>query len=785
MKKTCISKDWYAACPGLDRFYPRVKGPFCKIDLPNDYAVAQPRDPKYSGSNGCYGGGVGAYVKYLKLPEEKKHLILNVDGAYMCSEVFLNDNKIAFHPHGYTPYLVDLTKGAHPGVTNKIMIVTNAMQPSTRWYSGAGVYRDVFLWEGGAVRVEPWDLFVTTPTLDTVVADVNLSADADTFTQVRADIFDAAGAFVTGDTLSVFAKAEQKTHATITMNVPDAHLWDTEKPYLYTMKIRVLVTGKVTDESETTFGIRTISADAKNGFRLNGKTMKLRGGCIHHDHGVLGSAAYPAAEYRKVSRLKAAGFNALRIAHNPPSAALLDACDRLGVIVMDEAFDMWNCQKSQTDYHLWFADRWAEDIACMVLAARNHPCVCSYSIGNEIVERDGRSDGAEWAAKLAAEIRRYDTTRFVTSGVCGMWSRPSPLDPPDYIEEFHVNDYAKWEDNNWEKLTEGYMAPLDIVGYNYLYSRYAAAHELYPDRVIWGSETHAIKFYDSWHEVLANDHVIGDFTWTAYDNMGENGTGRAAWARDEVIKGISVVGWPWRNCYQGDLDLCGYRRPQSYFREAVWIGGTEPRIFTTHPEHYGEGFSGTGWHWYDVLDTWTFDDKYLGKPVRCEVYTDADEIEWILNGNSLGRTAPVKAIASMDIPYEKGTLVSVAYKDGKECGRSSLTTVGKAAGVKIEPEKVLFKADARDLCYIDLTVTDCDGRRVPDSKAELTALVSGGELMGIFSGDPKNTDDYGTSTCHAFEGRAVCIVRARKPGAVTVTVGGPGLTAATVMVTAE
>ena len=285
--------------------------------------------------------------------------------------------------------------------------------------------------------------------------------------------------------------------------------------------------------------------------------------------------------------------------------------------------------------------------------------------------------------------------------------------------------------------------------------------------------------------MLRLPYVIGDFTWTAYDNLGETGTGRSCWARDGHIPGISIAPYPWRSCYQGDLDLCGYRRPQSSFREAVWIGGTEPRIFTTHPEHYGEGFSGTGWHWYDVLDSWTFEDKYLGKPVKCDVYTDADEVKWFVNGRELGTSKPEKAIATFDIPYEKGEISVIAYKNGAECGRSSLHTTGAPYAVKVEAETDTLAADHRDLCYFDITITDKAGDRVAAAKSALTCIVDGGELMGIFSGDPANEDQYGSNRCHAFEGRAVAIVRASNPGKVKITVGGEGLYSGSADVTAE
>lgn len=747
MKKVCISKGWLLNAPGTNGWKP--------VDLPNDYSITLPRNPNAAGggSNGYFESGRGTYVKDIDIPADPKHYILDIDGAYMCTTVKLGDYQLVMHPHGYTPILVDLTRRINYGAKNKLTIITNAFQCSTRWYSGAGIYRDVFLWEGGDIRIEPWDIFVKTPTLDGADAEYQISSDRDTEVVLRALVCDADGNPVASAETMLSLKKGEKIPASLHFDIADANAWDIENPYLYTLHTEIIENGDIVETDDTDFGIRTISADAKNGLLLNGRSIKLRGGCIHHDHGVLGAADFPAACRRKLEKLKEAGFNALRIAHNPPSTQLMELCDRMGIIVMDEAFDCWRLDKGgELNYHVWFDDWWARDIAAMVLRDRKHPCVIAFSIGNEIPESYGNCDGDEWSERLSAEIRKYDDTRLVTSAT-----------------------YQMGDGETWADRTKGYYAPLDICGYNYLYTRYERDHEQFPERVIWGSETHALNFYSSWQSVLRNPYVIGDFTWTAYDNLGETGTGRSCWARDGVIPGISIAGYPWRSCYQGDLDLCGYRRPQSYFREAVWIGGAEPKIFTTHPEHYGEGFSGTGWHWYDVLDSWTFDEKYVGKPVKCEVYTDADEIEWFLNGKSLGRSKPEKAIATFDVKYERGELSVIAYKDGEECGRSSLHTVGAPAAVKVEAETKSLDADRRDLCYFDITVTDANGCRVPDAKSKLTCIVDGGELMGIFSGDPKNEDQYGSNICHAFEGRAVAIVRASKPGDVTVIVGSEGL----------
>lgn len=766
MKKECISKNWLFSG---DQYRNKP------IDLPHDYSISLPRDPDAPGgqSTGFFSGTAGTYVKYFdKL--ESDHTILHIDGAYMCARVKFNEDLLVMHPHGYTPFLVDLTDKSNKDKPNKIEIMTYNAQPSTRWYSGAGLYRDVFLWTGGKVRIEPWDMFITTTALNGKNAEISvkvkISSDIDGAVTLQNVIYDPSGK------VSIEAKEEikvtsGKTELEFTYEIADAMLWDAENPNLYKICSEIVCNGKIEDTHEDIFGIRTVTADAVNGLLVNGKQVKLRGGCIHHDHGALGAAAFPAAEYRKLRKLKDAGYNAVRISHNPPSLALLEICDRLGLYVMDEAFDMWNDPKSVLDYSLWFSDWYTRDIESMVLRDRNHPCVISYSIGNEIPERDGTSDGAMWSERLVNEVRKHDDTKLVTSAICGFWLTPDELAPEDYDDSKKGMLKEFEEDIKYHAdKTEEYAKPLDIVGYNYLYERYEYDHERFPDRVMWGSETHALNIYHSWKKVMDYNYVLGDFTWTAYDNLGEVGTGRSLWASDGVINGISLAEYPWRTCYQGDFDLAGYRRPQSYFRERVWIKDCEPKIFTTHPEHYGEGFSGTGWHWYDVSDSWTFADEYIGKPVKVDVYTDADEVQFELNGKVIGAVKTTENVATIDIPYEKGELKAISYRDGKMIKTSSLHTVGKAENVMVVPETDTLKADNRDLCYFDITITDSNGDRVPYAENEVFASVSGGELMCIFGGNPANDDDYASNICHTFYGRCVAVVRTKTPGDVEITV---------------
>ncbi len=770
MLKRLISSDWFF----------KTEGDYEKVDLPHDYQIKTKRNPNVPEGwhNGYYPTGKGTYAKHLTL-NKSTHTILDIDGAYMNTLVVLNENTLANHPYGFTPFLVDLTPFAIEGI-NKLKITTNPLPISARWYTGNGLFRDVYLWEGGKVRIEPWDLFISTSLSDgsaDVTADFTVKADEDAEATIELTVKDGAGKSVKKDSLVAMVKrGENKILHSLSLSSPS--LWDTEHPSLYTLTVKITVGGELTDTTVTTFGIREIAANAKHGLLLNGKPIKLRGGCIHHDHGVLGAAAYPAAEERKVRLLKEAGFNAIRTAHNPPSLAFLEACDRLGMIVMDEAFDTWCMPKVQNDYHIFFKEWCTRDIAYMVKRDRNHPSVFSYSIGNEIYEIDGTYGSGEWAKLLADEVRKYDKTRFVSSGLQKDFLRREKagdeIDPPEYKQ--YLNDrFMKTEVCEVNDITRDYESSLDIVGNNYYYDRYEKDHEYSPDKVIWGSETMAIFFYDSWSKVEKYPYVLGDFTWVAFDNMGEVGCGRFLWERDGLVRGLGPSPYPWRACYQGDHELTGKRRPQSYFREMMWKENTEPRIFVTHPEHFGEGFSGTKWHWYDVRECWTYDEKYVGRPIKAETYTRADEIEWLVNGAFVGRSKPEKGIAYIETVYRPGEITAVAYKDGKEISRYTLHSYGSPAKILLIPEKSRLERNGRDLLYVRAAVADARGTVADGFVGELSCRVEGGELLGFFSGDPKNEDEYGSNICHAFGGEAMAIIRSKTEGKIKISVTAEGL----------
>ena len=782
MLKTNISKGWKFAD------FPIVDG-YKDIDLPHDYCIKKPRSKDNDLYNAYLPITSGVYVKYLKF-EKERHYILDIDGAYACSEVTLNQQLLSLHPHGYTPLLVDLTNSIIDGIENKLVITTNPLQLATRWYSGCGIYRDVFMWDGGAVRIEPWDMFISNESVVDGVAKQRLkftvTADVDADVTILFAITEKDGKTVACDSISASVTKGEKKELEHFVEIKNVKLWDVDTPNLYNLKTEIKVGDEILDTSLNDFGVKTIYADAEKGLLVNGKPVKLRGGCIHHDHGALGAAAFPKAEERKIALLKKAGFNAVRIAHNPPSLALLEVCDRLGMFVMDEAFDIWNKRKFVvSDYHIFFKEWWQRDISYMVLRDRNHPSVLSYSIGNEIYEIDGTSEAGEWSRKLSDEVRKYDDTKFVTAAIQKVslaTFRPESIDPEDY-KQYMIEKNGHGDQEAINRITECFEKPLDIIGFNYHHKHYDLYHKAYPNNVIWGSENWTLDFHDYWQDVVDNSYNIGDFTWTAIDNLGEVGHGLYFWERDKDT--VNRWDYPWRTCYQGDLDLCGYRRPQSYFREAVWFGGDVPRIFVTHPEHFGETLYGRGWHFHDVHESWTFDDIYVGRPVQVETYIKADKVEWYVNDKLVGECVPEKTRAVFTTTYKKGKITAVAYRDGKEYSRYTLETCTKVSAINVIPEQNSFKADNRDLCYFEVSLVDSQGRIDVHAENQLVCEVAGGELMGFFSGNPISEDDFNSNRCHAFKGRALVVVKTDNPGTVKVNVYSEDLASGYCQVIAE
>ena len=705
----------------------------------------------------------------------------------MNAEVTCNGDLLALHPYGYTPFTVDLSPVLRPA-GNSLSISTDSVQPSSRWYSGGGLYRQVSLLVGGACYLHPWGVFLRTIRVDAGAATILCTAEVTNPGAARNLTlrlrFDGA---VLGET--ALQAASGRTAAALSVTLPAPRLWSADDPQLYRVALELLEGGAVLDVHALDFGVRVIEIDSRRGMRVNGQPVKLRGGCVHHDNSLIGARALPRAEQRKVEKLKAAGYNAIRCAHNPPSTALLEACDRLGMYVLDESFDAWRVGKNARDYHLYFEQWWQTDTAAMVRRDRNHACVYGWSIGNEISEMNGSSNGAHWARVQADFVRALDPTRPVSSSMNHFvfprnMNRATMMHTTDMREELRnptVSNGFAGDFDYWDEATQETIPPLDIVGYNYLWPRYAIDAKKHPDRVIHATETHAWHMYDYWQAVKDNDNCIGDFTWTATDNLGEGGAGRVLWELDGGFAGL-IGGWPWLSCYQGDLDLDLRRRPQSYYRGIVWGLDRGIYLFSTHPDKTGKPFYGMGWHWADVRPDWGFGSAYVGKPVQLEAYCDCDEVELLVNGVSAGRVRPERYKAIFTVPYAPGIVEAVAYRDGREAARTRLETPDAPVQVILEPDRPVIHADGMDLCYVTVRVADAQGRTVVCDNIRLTAEAAGGALLGFGSGNPCTEENY-TNERNVFGGYALVCLRAdRAPGEIHLTVSGAGLTPGTLTV---
>ena len=578
------------------------------------------------------------------------------------------------------------------GEPNTVRVQARTHRDS-RWYTGAGIHRDTKIIVGGPVRVALDGVRITTPDVDaaravvSVAATVENEARATRTVRVTTRILDADGQAAASGSAVVTLLPRTSELARLRLYVPAPRLWSVDAPELYTAETTVTEGDTVLDEERTRFGIRTLRLDPQHGLRINGETVKLRGACIHHDNGLLGAAAVARAEERRVELLKAAGFNAIRSAHNPISKAALDACDRLGMLVMDETSDMWTEAKSSFDYSLAFPEWWERDVEAMVAKDFNHPSVVMYSIGNEIFEV-GKPIGSRWGRRLAEKVRSLDDTRLVTNAfnlLFAVADRVPELLGTEGAEETDVNtliaaigDVMLQVSASEEvaRATEESASVLDVTGYNYGDSRYEVDRERFPDRVIVGSETFPAHIDELWRLVRENPHVIGDFTWTGWDYLGEAGIGRVDHPEaDYVATGISAP-YPWLAGWVGDIDITGHRRPVSYYREIVFGLRAEPYIAVHRPEFHGRATFTTPWSWTDSVSSWSWDVPE-GSPATVDVYSDAEEVELLLDGRSLDRAAvgAEKAfLARFEVAYAPGELVAVAYAGGEERARTALRT---------------------------------------------------------------------------------------------------------------
>ena len=747
------------------------------LDLPHDWSIedipgtSSPFMPDaISQVNGGFTiGGTGWYRKSFTVPNEQKNkrILIQFDGVYMNAELWLNGQWIGSHPYGYTSFWLDLTDKVKFGTSNLLAVKVRNEGENSRWYSGSGIYRHVWLKTLDLAHVAQWGTYITTHEVNDSSAKVNARTTVLNESSQPAGIklvtsmFDSKHQEVARVESSKMIESKAAFEFEQNANIRSPQLWSPESPALYTSVSEVYRDGQLTDRVETIFGIRTLLFDVTKGFRLNGKPLKLKGGCLHHDNGPLGARAFDRAEERRVELLKASGYNALRLAHNPPSPAFLDACDRLGMMVIDEAFDMWREGKNPHDYHLYFDEWWQKDVDSMISRDRNHPSIIMWSIGNEIPNR--HKPVVVMVAKTMSDyVRQLEPTRPVTSA---------------------VNDLREDKDP--------YFATLDVGGYNYAAngdrskkSLYEFDHDRVAKRIMFGSESYPLEAFDSWMNVLDYSYVIGDFVWTAFDYLGEASIGWRGYFQEQNF-------YPWNLAYCGDIDTCGWKRPQSYYRDALWKDD-QVSIFIKPPQPSFEinpkRQPWSKWHWFDVVDHWNW-PAFENKPLEVNVYSSCDEVELFLNGRSLGRKVTNRATAYTAIwlvPYRSGALKAVGYSGGKQVNSSELRSAGPPAQLKLTPDRRRLSADGQDLSYITVELVDSHGVRNPIAENLIKFSVAGtGEIVAVGNANPMSTESYQLPQRKAWQGRCLVIIKSSKEsGTIKLTASTSGLRPASVVVDA-
>lgn len=736
-----------------------------KVDLPHDWSIEDlpnqiadsivgPFSKASVGKHntGYVVGGTAWYRNTFKVSKENqgKTVYIQFDGVYMNSDVWINGHHLGNHPYGYTSFYYDLTPFLKPvGTDNVIAVQVKNEGENTRWYSGSGIYRHVYLTIVNPVHVDVWGVSVTTPKVSKNLANVQIvttvknAGNANAAITLKTQLIDAKGKVVGNAKSNATVSAGAKTEAKQTIEIVNPKLWSVQSPNLYKAKVTIFVNNKVTDELSTTVGVRDIKIDAEHGLLINGVSVKLKGGCIHHDNGPLGSAAIDRAEERKIELLKAYGFNAVRTSHNPPSQELLDACDRLGLLVMDEAFDTWNKSKNPEDYSLYFKDWWNTDLTSMILRDRNHPSIVLWSIGNEIPER-GDELGQETRKMLKQRVSELDPTRKVTEA---------------------INLFT----SNWEKNTPAIFKTLDIVGYNYLDQKYETDHQSFPELVTVGTESYALKALENWQKIEKFPYVIGDFVWTAMDYLGEAGLTTLPEKRRK---------WPWINGFCGDIDLIGDKKPQSYYRDIVWRrSNIEIMVKRPFPENKRETV--TPWGWPEMNRSWNWSDDE-GKKMTVFVYSRCKSVKLELNGKVIGeQKIPENSItATFEVPYEAGTLVARGFDNGKEVASVTLKTVGAPAAIRLKADRNKIKADRSDLSYVNVEIIDAEGNLVPNAEdIEVNFTITGnGELAGVGNGNPVDATSFQQPKKKVWHGKGLAIIRPKgSAGKIIIKANAKGL----------
>jgi len=758
--------------------FQKENGERISVDLPHDAMIIEPRDGgcRNGVNSGYFPGGKYVYEKTFDLDAAMigKSIILHFEGVYQNCKIYANGKLAGSHRYGYTAFDVDISDAVRAGENTIRVEVDNSLEPNCRWYSGSGIYRPVQL----IIREKNHISQVHLETVEIHPARIKVEVQTTGESDVIVEVYEEKKLVASGKPGI--------------LEVPDVKLWSAKTPFLYMILVKT-----DTDERVIPFGIRKLEWNARRGLTVNGERVLLRGGCIHHDHGVLGACEYYDAEERRIRILKENGFNAVRIAHNPASQITLDICDKLGMYVMNETFDGWYVPKTYHDYARWFYEDWKQDVTAMVESSRNHPCVIIYSHGNEVSETATKR-GVDLCRELTDFIHSLDKTRPVTAGVnvllnvyanmgMGVYKdkgdyQPEPLPRKGGYKEKKTGSaffnamaqklgplmFFMSKGKKGDRACLGAANGLDVLGLNYASSRYDEDVRKYPDRLMVGSETMVADLPYNWERVKKYPQLLGDFVWSAWDYLGEACIGDWTY---HSYKGLPLLAG------QGMIDITGKPLASMHFMQIVWGLRKEPFIGVRPLNHAKEAPSTGAWQFTNAIDSWSWQGFEGGKAV-VEVYADAAAVRLILNGKEIG-TKPVKKYKVMfKLPYEPGTLTAEALNEsGEVISKHSLTTAGKETLLTVIPEKTVLHANGHDLCYLPIEFTDQAGNLKPYMEQRVEITVNGAAALAGFGSALCKTDEVFDKPYHnSYRGRCLAVLRAGSiPGKVTVTVTSAGV----------
>ncbi len=755
------------------------------VTLPHDAMLAEPRTALSAGgtNTGWYEGYDYEYQRTLTVPENEladTH-ILEFEGVYHNAEVWLNGQKAAFRPYGYTNFYVDCAPYLHAGENELRVIARNADQPNSRWYSGAGIYRPVQLWKARGAHITLNGVKIRTLSLQPAIVEVRVKTTAPGTVRLTVDDLPAM-------------QQESDGEAVFTLTLDNARLWTPETPNLYTCRVSF-----ADDEVTETFGVRKVEWGT-DGFLLNGKRYIIQGACIHHDNGLLGAVCDPDAVARKVRLLKENGYNAIRSAHNPCSKALLTECDRQGMLVMDEYIDHWYIHKTEHDYVDYFNDWWRQDLTDMVEKDYNHPCVVLYSTGNEVSET-AQKRGIALTKEMTDFLHGLDDSRPVTCGVNIFFNFLSSIGFGVYSDEKAKKEAERAEKakqrgekaakkkavgsqffNNLAGLlgdefmkrgatlhgcdvkTRDAFANMDIAGYNYGIYRYKHDLKKYPQRLILGSETFCNDAYKFRELAKQEPRLVGDFVWAGMDYLGEVMVG--SWEYADYAETFDG-GLGWVSAGSGRIDLTGKPLGEALYTRVALEADNGPYIAVCPVNHTGDRHSPSAWKMTNAMPSWSW-TGCEGRKANVEVYARAARVDLVLNGHTVGsKTLKNDCLAKFSIPYESGTLEAVSYDAADhEIGRCKLQSAGGTTRLTLDAEEPTVKPG--HLCYIRLRYTDENGITKPLARGSIQVQVRGGTLVGLGSACPFNKHSYLDSETDTYYGEALAIVRMGDGDAMTI-----------------